>query len=158
MVWPNHRIFYGDHTGKGRQHFHAAITLTMARFDEEECFAKPIKQDLQKQILCQLNKVFQREVESVWEQDARLKEVIHEIRTLKDNIREMVFGVYRGPLPSYFHSVIQGIENANWKTFFVQRVLVYHDRVNKGGSMTMNLKGERGPKHLLILKNSRHSK
>ena len=87
-----------------RLHFHAAITLSMARFDHEECFAKPIKQDLQKQILCQLNKVFQREVESVWEQDARLKEVIHEIRTLKDNIRKIVFGVYRGPLPSYFHS------------------------------------------------------
>ena len=98
-----------------RQHFHAAISLTMARFHEEECFAKPIKQDLQQKILCQLH----REVESVWEQDAGLKEVSHEIRTLKDNIRKMVFVVYRGPPPCYFHSVIRGIENAIGKLFFV---------------------------------------
>jgi hypothetical protein len=38
-----------------------------------------------------------------------------------------VFGVYQAALPHYFYSKFRGIEDARWKLFFTQRILVFHN-------------------------------
>ncbi len=47
--------------------------------------------------------------------------------TFNDTLRKMVLGTYIGAkLPSYFRLEFDLIESPQWKSFFIQRVLVFH--------------------------------
>ena len=69
--------------------------------------------------------------------------MVKEVASLKDTATKMIKGSYRGPLPEYFRDIFDDIEDEAWKTFFIQRVIVYHDHFSSHGTGELGLDGKR---------------
>jgi hypothetical protein len=67
---------------------------------------------------------------------------VADVWLLEDIFIKVVYGAYgtfraySGPLPRYFYAVIRESEGTNWTTFFIVRMLVYHDQFSKSRTKT----------------------
>jgi hypothetical protein len=118
--------------------FKASLNETMATYPAD-LMDSPLHVTQQRAVLKTLATSFQREIKAIFEEDGSFASQIS--RHLVDNAKKMVFGEYQAALPHYFYSKIRGIEDARWKLFFTQRILVFHNHFCEGGSKSMSLDG-----------------
>ena len=101
----------------------------------------PVDATQRRKILKTLSKNFQQEIKSIYEEPSIVSEMVQKERHLKEAANKMIFGSYRAALPHYFYSKIRALEDARWRVFFTQRILVYHNHLSQGVNKTMGLDG-----------------
>jgi hypothetical protein len=89
----------------------------------------PVQKNMQAEILSSLHEhcvCFYRKMFGKKEDETE-EERTKRWSTFNDTLRKMVLGTYFGAkLPSYFRLQFNLIESPQWKSFFIQRVLVFH--------------------------------
>ena len=103
----------------------------------------PMNKEKINKLLKQLTVHFHWKINKIYEASEQLRCLVKKCITLCDTATKMIKGTYRGPLPEYFRETFDEIEDENWKMFFVQRIVVYHDHFSSCGSGEMNLNGVR---------------
>ena len=112
--------------------FRNALQATMAEY---HVISNPVKQQKQVQILNILHghhdcaetyrSVFGKKSAEETEEEKNKRWV-----TFNDTLRKMILGTYIGAkLPGYFRKDFNLIQCLQWKSFFIQRILVYHNHL-----------------------------
>jgi hypothetical protein len=59
--------------------------------------------------------------------------------TFNDTLRRIIFGTYKATsLPPYVQTEIRALACPRWKSFFIQRILVYHSHITSKKTMKMD--------------------
>ena len=103
----------------------------------------PLKKDMINTLLKQLTVHFHWQLTKIYEKHEQVRIMVKEVASLKDTATKMIKGTYRGPLPEYFRDIFDEIEDEAWKTFFIQRVIVFHDHFSSHGTGELGLDGKR---------------
>ena len=103
----------------------------------------PLNKDRINTLLKQLTVHYHWKLTKIYEKHEQVRLMVTEVASLKDTATKMIKGTYRGPLPEYFRDIFDDIEDEAWKTFFIQRVIVYHDHFSTHGTGELGLDGKR---------------
>jgi hypothetical protein len=115
-------VYYADAFKKG-------LTVTIM----ERKISNPVRKQEQKDILDALHANCAEYYKAVFgKKSSDETEDEHKQRwgVFNDTLRKMIFGTYVGPrLPVYFVTEFNSLQCPQWKSFFIQRVLVYHNHL-----------------------------
>ena len=110
--------------------FRNALEATMAEY---HVISNPVQQETQLQILNILHGHCAETYRSVFgKKSAKETEEEKNKRwgTFNDTLRKMILGTYIGAkLPGFFRKEFNSIQCPQWKSFFIQRILVYHNHL-----------------------------